>query len=148
MKRYVPYKYILGMIALYLVMPVTIVLLIYYLWELNDFSVPVIMFCATLILAGPFVFIKNLENASIIIGNNMLTNYVNDGTSNFGWAEEISRIRSVVLVGKNEVQQYYANCKSKRSLLIDFGSGNIKYISVTLFSKGQVQKIMKSLRGE
>ena len=106
------------------------------------------MFCIGLIIAGPFVYVKNRENASVVIENNKLTNYVNDGTLNFGWTEEISKIQSIELVGKNEVRQYYANCKSNRLLLIDFGSGNMKYISISLFSKGQVQKIMNLLKGK
>ena len=140
MKRFVPLKYILGMIVLFFIVPVTVIFLI-----LNDETIAICIFLGALPIVGLPVYYKNQENASIVFTEGQIINYINDGTSNFGWAEEIADIKSVRLVGKEDVQKYYKQYNKQKALLIDFGQGNIKYIHVGLFSKRQIQKIMKLL---
>ena len=81
----------------------------------------------------------------MIIKNGTVSNFIFDGTNNDGWCENISNIKKIELVGKEEVQQYFKQFKKSRAILIDFGNCNVKYIYVGLFSKKQIQKIINLL---
>ena len=146
MKKYVPLIYILGMLGLFLIIPITVIFLIIFIVGINDLTSAICMFLGLLVIIGPFIYIKNEDNASIVIRNNTLTNYINDGTLNFGLTEEINKIQKIVLVDNAELKKYFKNCKAKKALLIDFGSYNIKYISLSLFTKNQIKQILKDLK--
>jgi len=143
MKKYVPLKYILGMIALFFVIPLSLILLIIFVIGFNDLTIAITIFlCGTIILLGPAAYYHNQESASIVIQNNTITNYMADSTLNHGWTEEIKNIKKIELVGKEEVRKYYKHFKSKKALLIDFGSHKIQYISVSLFTNKQIKQIL------
>ncbi|MBQ4272248.1 MAG: hypothetical protein IJB95_01145 [Clostridia bacterium] len=104
------------------------------------------------LLGGLFVgsvfyiaFLRTKDGGIIYIKDGYVENYVPDNTDNDGWREEIANIKSVALVGKEEVQKYYRQFNKRKAILIDFGHGNIKYIYAGLFSKRQIKKIMKLL---
>ena len=145
MKKYVPLKYLLGMILMFFIAPIVIVLLMVFVIGLNDFTIAISLFFGALFLLGPFVYFKNQENASIVIKNNTITNHINDGTSNFGWTEEIGSIRKITLVNNEVIKKHFKNCKAKKVLLIDLGEYNVKYISASLFTKHQIKRILKDL---
>lgn len=146
MKKFVPLKYVLGMIALFVIIPISIFLVIIFTMELSNFAIAICMFLVGLVIFGPYVYYVNQENASIVIQDNRIINYMNDGTLNFGWSEDINDIKRIELVNSEEVKKYYKNCKSKKALLIDFGSYNVKYISVSLFTNKQIDRILKYIQ--
>ena len=143
MKRFVPLKYILGMCTLFLAVPIIAISLLLYVIGINDVTIAICIFLVALVIIGPFVFFKNLENASILFKEGKIVNYINDGTANFGWAEEIKKINKIEISDNEKVKKIFKNCKSKKVLLIDFGLYNIKYISVSLFTNNQINQILK-----
>ncbi len=84
----------------------------------------------------------------VIFENGSVSNYILDGTHNDGWCEELSNVKKVEVVGKNEVQKYYKQFNKSKAILIDFGNYNIKYIYAGLFSKKQISQIIKLLTKE
>ena len=146
MKRFVPLKYLFGMIILFIVAPISTTLLLISLTGWTELTITITIFMAALVIVGPIVYHQNQENASVVIHNNMITNYINDGTRNFGWTEDICKVRKAEIVDLAHVRQYYKNCTSKKVLFIDFGSNNVKYISVSLFTNNQINKILKHLK--
>lgn len=85
------------------------------------------------------------ENSCIIIENGTIANYIGDGTYNEGWVESISNVKSVKLVGKEEVQKYFKQYNKGKAILIDFGNYNVKYIWAGLLSKKQIDQIIEIL---
>jgi hypothetical protein len=73
---------------------------------------------------------------------------MNDGTSNFGWTEEIKSIKKIEVADNKQVKKHFKNCKSNKVLLIDFGFNNFKYISVSLFTNFQINKILMHIKGQ
>ncbi len=143
MKKFVPLKYIIGMTVLFIVNPLVLILLIVYIIGLNNFTIAICIFSGSFVVIGPITYFLNQENASVVFKDKKIINYMNDGTLNFGWAEEIKRIKKIKIANNKEAKEYYKNCKSKKVLLIDFGSYNIKYISVSLFTNSQINKMIK-----
>lgn len=148
MKKYIPFKYILGMIGLFLVMPIIMIFILLKLIGVYDITIAFSLFFGFLIIIGPLVYVKNLINASVVVDKDTITNNINDGTLNFGWTEELNKIKKVELVNKSEVQKIYKNCHSNKAILIDFGGYNIKYISVNLFTKRQIKKLIQHLESK
>lgn len=147
MKRFIPIKYTLGMVFLFWLVPVAIFLALFFFVNMNDHTIAISIFLGCLaVFGGPVAYIANLDNASVVIENGMLTNNINDGTLHFGWTEEIGDINSIKIVNTNDVSKIYKNCKAKKVLLIDFGYGNVKYIAVGLFTKYQIKKMMQILQ--
>ena len=145
MKRYVPLKYILGMIVLFFIIPSTLIYVLIYFVGLNKLTISICILLVFFVIFSPVVYYKNQENASIVVTHNKIINYMNDGTMNFGWEEEIKNIKKIEVVNNAEVKKYYKNCKAKKALLIDFGSYNVKYISVSLFTTKQIEKIIEHI---
>ena len=144
MKRVVPLKYIFGMITLFVIVPASLIFLMLYAIGANDVTIAMCLFLGFLaIVGGPYAYYSNQENASIVFENGQIINYMNDGTLNFGWAEEIQKIKRIELSNGEKAKSFFKNCKAKRVLLIDFGSHNIKYISVDLFTNNQINQILK-----
>jgi hypothetical protein len=143
MKRFVPLKYILVMITLFFILPLLTILFMLYIIGLNKVTISVCMFLSVLIISGPYAYYKNRENASIVFKNRQIINYINDGTLNFGWAEEIENIKRIEVANNEKAKKIFKNCKSKKVLLIDFGSYNIKYISISLFTNYQIKRIIE-----
>lgn len=85
------------------------------------------------------------KNSCIIIENGTIANYIGDGTYNEGWVESISNVKSVQLVGKEEVQKYFKQYNKGKAILIDFGNYNVKYIWAGLLSKKQIDQIIEIL---
>lgn len=143
MKRFVPLKYILGMIVLFFLIPGSLIILISCIIGFNDVTVGICMFLGFLIIVGPVTYFNNVENASIVFENQQIINYMNDGTSNFGWAEEIREIERIEIINNTEAKKHFKNCKSKKVLLITLASCRKKYISVSLFTNKQIHQIIK-----
>ena len=148
MKKFVPLKYILGMILIFFVIPITILLSIVFVVGMkSDLAIGVSIFCgAVILILGPYACVKNQENSSLIITKDKIMNYINDGTLNFGWEEDIVKVRSIKIVGNKEVQKYFKNCRAKKALLIDFGGCNIKYVAVSLFTNKQIDRIIQCIQ--
>ncbi|MBR7151951.1 MAG: hypothetical protein IKD02_06425 [Clostridia bacterium] len=146
MKRFVPLKYVLGMGVLFLIVPLLGLSWIVYNAELNDVTITICFFLVGLIICGPVAYFQNQENASIVFEKGQIINYINDGTLNFGWAEEIKKIKRIEICNNDKVKEIFKNCKSKKVMLIDFGSYNIKYISVSLFTNNQINQIIKYIK--
>ena len=145
MKRFVPLKYIFGMITIFFVIPILVMLLIGFVIGFNKFTIVVTMFLVFLTLAGPYFYYLNLNAASIVIKDDKLYNNIIDGTLNNGWVEDIKDIQKIQVTCREKVHKYYKNCKAKKVLLIDFGSYNIKYIAVTMFTKRQINQILNEI---
>lgn len=121
--------------------------ILFYILTIGNTIVPyyvifIEMFFGVIIGIG---FILSPEYCKLIIKNGTISNFILDGTRNDGWCENISNIKKIELVGKEEVQKYYKQFKKSKAILIDFGNYNIKYIYAGLFSKRQIKKIMKIL---
>ncbi len=145
MKRYVPIKYTVLMAFLFFIIPVLSAITLLTAFEISR---PVIWACVCsigLIFVGPVIYTQNLKCSSIAIDSHTVTNYISDGTRNFGWTEEIRKIRSIKLVSREEVREHFPNCNCRTALLIDFGAYNMKYISMDFFSERQIQKIIEHL---
>ena len=146
MKRFVPLKYVLGMGVLFLIVPLLGLSWIVYNAELNDVTITICFFLVGLIICGPVAYFQNQENASIVFEKGQIINYINDGTLNFGWAEEIKKIKRIEIYNNDKAKEIFKNCKSKKVMLIDFGSYNIKYIPVSLFTNNQINQIIKYIK--
>ena len=152
--KIIPVKFIviLSLICI-LIFPICfylIGLLAFYLLSLGNSIVP---FYFIFILMGvgmlfEFLFLITPGFFKLIIKNKIVINNIFDGTDNDGWCENISNIRKIELVGKEEVQQYFKQFKKSKAILIDFGNYNVKYIYAGLFSKRQIKKIMKLLNNK
>jgi hypothetical protein len=84
----------------------------------------------------------------VIFQNGTVSNYILDGTNNDGWCEELSNVKNVKLAKKDEVQKYYKQFAKGEAILIDFGNYNVKYIYAGLFSKKQIDQIIKLINQE
>ena len=90
--------------------------------------------------------IISIHNRKLVIYKNIFANiivvfiYVNRMLSN------ISNIKKIELVGKEEVKKHFKQFKKNKAILIDFGNYNIKYIYAGLFSKKQIKRIFNLLR--
>lgn len=146
MKRFFPLKYVLGMGVLFLIVPLLGLSWIVYNAELNDVTITICFFLVGLIICGPVAYFQNQENASIVFEKGQIINYINDGTLNFGWAEEIKKIKRIEICNNDKAKEIFKNCKSKKVMLIDFGSYNIKYIPVSLFTNNQINQIIKYIK--
>ena len=145
-KRFIPARYTCVVLLLYLVLPI---LLLYVALSFVNYSrirYTMIWLSAAFLALGPYICWRGLEGASVIIDKTMITNLVRDRTDNWGWSEELNKIQSVSLVGNAAVKPYYYNCKSKCAMLIDFGRGNVKYIAMDEFTKGQRKRLLKLLQ--
>ena len=131
------------MIVLFFLIPGSLIILISCIIGFNDVTVGICMFLGFLIIVGPVTYFNNVENASIVFENQQIINYMNDGTSNFGWAEEIREIERIEIINNKEAKKYFKNCKSKKVLLITLASCHKKYISVSLFTNKQIHQIIK-----
>ncbi len=93
-------------------------------------------------------FIVSPEYCKLIINKRTISNFIFDGTNNDGWCENISNIKKIELVGKEEVQKYFKQFKKNKAILIDFGNYNVKYIYAGLFSKRQIKRIINLLNNK
>ena len=151
MKKIIPAKYIVVIsvvclvffpMALYLI-PLTVFYLLTFGNSIIPYQVIFVGFFFGVIIE--IMFLYSPEYCKLIITNETITNFIPDGTHNEGWCENISNIRKIELVGKEEVQKYYKQFNKSKAILIDFGNCNIKYIYVGEFSKRQIKKTMDLL---
>lgn len=146
-KTFVPIKYILFMVGFFEFLPALVMFLSIQFLGIQRITVSIIFFCASLILVlGPVSLVKNRVNNSVVFENNAVTNFMNDGTDNFWWTEEIDNIRSAEIVDQAVVQQYYKNCRAKKAILLDFGQEKIRYITVDSFTNRQINQILHRLK--
>ena len=108
MKRFVPIKYIFGMIALFFLLPLFLAFFITLVFGFNHYTITVTIFLVALMISGPFVYIWNLGAASIIIEDGRLHNYIIDGTTNNGWIEDIKDIQTIKVTSCEKAQKYYS----------------------------------------
>lgn len=146
MSRYIPNKYIFGMALIFVCLPISLIILLLFVIGIYKITIAFSMFLTFTVIISPLIYIKNLENSSLVIKEGKIINNVFDGTSNYGWEERMSNIKTFKIANKNEIMKYYKNCKSKKVLLVDFGNYNIKYISLDLFTKKQIRKILDLLK--
>ena len=146
MKRFIPARYTCITFSLYFILPILLFYVALNFINYSRIQYTIIGFSVVILVFGPYIYWRFLDGASVIIDKTMITNLVRDGTYNEGWAEEISRIQSVALVDNIAVKKYYYNCKSKKALLIDFGRGNVKYIAMDEFTKGQRKRLLELLQ--
>lgn len=147
MKRYIPFKYVLGMIGLFILIPSIGIFLLLQVIGIYDITIGMSLFLAGMIVfLGPAAFVANKENASVVFTGESVTNHMSDGTSNHGWTEELKNITKVELVGTDEIRKTHKNGKAKKAILIHFGEYNIRYIAVTLFTQKQITQKLNKLR--
>ena len=65
MIKFVPLKYVLGMIALFNIIPISLILIIIFAIGLSDLTVAICMFLGFLVIIGPFVYLKNQVSMTI-----------------------------------------------------------------------------------
>lgn len=129
--------YLIGFLVFYLLTLGNSIVPFYFIYILMGFGI--LLEVLTLITPGFF---------KLIIKNGIVINYIMDGTNNDGWCENISNIKRVELVRKEEVQKYFKQFKKSKAILIDFGNYNVKYIYAGLFSKRQIKKIISILKNK
>ena len=122
--------------------------LLFYMFSMGNSIVPyyVIFIMMAFGVIVEIIFIVTPEYCMLVIDNGTISNYIFDGTDNDGWCENISNIKKIELVGKEEVQKIYKQFNKKKAILIDFGNYNIKYIYAGLFSKRQIRQIISILK--
>ena len=145
MKTIVPFKYTIGMLCAFDILPAVLLVAVNLSPIMSKVAIRLSYLFLAFILLGPLVFFLNLRNSSIIIRNGLLTNNISDGTRNYGWTEEMCYIRKAEAVTQLQVHSYYRSFPGKKAILIDFGKGNIKYIAADLFSKRQIKAILNIL---
>lgn len=152
--KIIPVKFIVGLsIICLIIFPILLYIvpfIIFYILTIGNSIVPyyVIFIGMAFGFIIELIFILFPEYCKLIIKNGTISNFIFDGTNNDGWCENISNIRKIELVGKEEVQQYFKQFKKSKAILIDFGNYNVKYIYAGLFSKRQIRKIMKLLNNK
>ena len=121
--------------------------ILFYLLTLGNSIVPyyVIFIGMAFGIIIEFIFIFFTEYCKLIIKNGTISNFIFDGTNNDGWCENISDIKKIELVGKEEIQKHFKQFNKSKAILIDFGNYNVKYIYAGLFSKKQIKKIINLL---
>lgn len=121
--------------------------ILFYLLTLGNSIVPyyVIFIGMAFGIIIEFIFIFSTEYCKLIIKNGTISNFIFDGTNNDGWCENISDIKKIELVGKEEIQKHFKQFNKSKAILIDFGNYNVKYIYAGLFSKKQIKKIINLL---
>ena len=150
--KIIPVKFIVGLsiisIIIFPILFYIIPFILFYILTIGNSIVPyyVIFIGIPFGVIGEIMFIISPEYCKLIIENGTVSNFIFDGTNNDGWCENISNIKKIELVGKEEVQKYYKQFKKNKAILIDFGSYNIKYIYAGLFSKKQIKRIFNLLR--
>ena len=145
-KRYVAASYLFVMYACYLVLPLFLLWIAFSFVTYDRIRWYMVGFSGAALMLGPYIGWRFLDGASVVVDKTMITNLVRDRTDNWGWSEELNKIQSVSLVGNAAVKPYYYNCKSKCAMLIDFGRGNVKYIAMDEFTKGQRKRLLKLLQ--
>lgn len=152
MKTIIPVKYIIFLTILFLIIfPLLFSFgpyIIIYLLTFGNSIIEVPNYLIIIMFAVGFIceiwWIK-LPNCKLIIKNGTVINLIFDGTQNHGWCENISNIKKIELVGKEEVQKYFKDFRRKKAFLIDFGDNNIKYIHAGWFSQKQIKQIIDIL---
>lgn len=143
--KFTPLRYLIILSIIYIVIPVTIMVMLWVFVGTSIITISVTIFSCGVIMIYPKVLYENRENASIKITSTTIENYINDSTGNSGWIEELVEIQSYKITDCKEGQKYYKNCKAKKILLIDFGNGNVKYIALHEFTKKQIEKILATI---
>ena len=152
--KIIPVKFIVGLTIIFLIIfPILfyiISFILFYILTIGNSIVPYYVIFIVMIfgMLMEISFIVSPEYCKLIIKNGTISNFIYDGTDNDGWCENISNIKKIELVGKEEVQKYFKQFKKSKAILIDFGNYNIKYIYAGLFSKKQIKKIMNLLNNK
>ena len=150
--KIMPVKFIVGLsIICLIIFPILFYIvsfLLFYILSIGNSIVPyyVIFIIMAFGIIIEIMFIVSPEYCKLIINNGTISNFIFDGTNNDGWCENISNIKKIELVGKEEVQKYFKQFKKNKAILIDFGNYKIKYIYAGLFYKKQIQRIFNLLR--
>ena len=151
MKKIIPCKFVLGLTIICLILfPLAFYIFAFLAFYLLTFGNSLVPYEVVFVVLGfgiiaEILFLLEPEYCKILIDNGTISNFIFDGTDNDGWCEEISGVKSVVLVGKEEIQKHYSQFNKSKAILIDFGNGNIKYIYAGLFSKKQINQIIQLL---
>ena len=148
----VKFIYILTIICL-IIFPILLYIVPFALFYIFTFGNSIVPYYVIFIgMAYGFIieliFVISPEYCKLIIKDGTISNFIFDGTDNDGWCENISNIKRVELVRKEEVQKYFKQFKKSKAILIDFGNYNIKYIYAGLFSTKQIKKIMNLLNNK
>lgn len=150
MKRFIPIKYVMGLTIFWLMLfPIGSFACLYILVGLIvDYRLPVYAIFVFLSVGIYFEISALLtkELNSVVFTDESVSNYILDGTNNDGWTEALSDVKSVELMEKNEIKQYYKQFNKNKGILIDFGNHNIKYIYAGGFSKRQIEKIIRQIK--
>lgn len=152
MKRIIPVKFVMGLTVSCLVLFPTFCFALFYL-VVDLITVDKLPYYAIFLFQaiGLYIELECLFTKGfnkVIFENGSVSNYILDGTDNDGWCEELSNVKSVELVEKNEVQKYYKQFNKSKAILIDFGNHKVKYIYAGLFSKKQINQMIKLIKQE
>ena len=106
----VKFIYILTIICL-IIFPILLYIVPFALFYIFTFGNSIVPYYVIFIgMAFGFIieliFIISPEYCKLIIKDGTISNFIFDGTDNDGWCENISNIKRVELVRKEEVQKY------------------------------------------
>ena len=145
-KRFIPAMLIVLYICIAIILA-GIVTLFWVLLGVHPISIGIsVGYGCIIVFFIPLVACSWKSNSSVIIEENAIFCLLLDGKTNNGhWIETIENIKSIKVTTKEEVQEYYKNCHSKRIILIDFEGGNVKYIPLTGFTKKQTMRMLQTI---
>lgn len=152
--KIIPVKFIVGLsIICLIIFPILfyiVAFVLFYILTIGNSIVPyyVIFIVMAVGIIIEIMFVVSPEYCKLVIKNGKISNFIFDGTNNDGWCESISNIRKIELVAKEEVKKYFKQFNKGKAILIDFGNYKVKYIYAGLFSKRQIEKIMKLLNNK
>jgi len=147
MKRIIPVKFVVGVTTLCLIVfPFFAFFLFFWLVELITVDTlphyAIFLFLAAG-LCIELVCLLTPGYNEVVFQNGMVSNHIFDGTENSGWRRDLSDIKNVRLVMKDEVQKYYKQFNKNKAILIEFKNGEVKYIYAGAFSKKQINQMIE-----
>lgn len=83
-KIFTPIFYIINLSVIYLALPAVIIPISWIFIKSNGFNICCMVILGELALVSPIILYNNRENATIVITEKTIENYMNDRTHNFG----------------------------------------------------------------
>lgn len=102
-----------------------------------------VAFGIAILIGVPACFIWSLRLGTINIYEDKIVYWSLVASGNILQEIPINQIQSVRIVSKAEIKQYYEKSNAKKSILFDLGGENVKYVVVSIFTKTQVQNLVR-----
>lgn len=144
-KKFVPIKHIIFLFILFIFLPLSIALTIIYLLELNKILIAICIFLFACPIIGIVILVIDKTNIEIDLVKNLITNNIQHPGDDWNWSENIREIKNIekIIVNK-EMKERIVEKKFifKNFLVIECINNDKKYISISLFTKKQIKKII------